>query len=246
MDPKFILISEEIIKRIKEGDLAPGDKVPSENELIKTFKVSNTTARKSLLNLETLGWVRRIKGKGTFVLNRTGDHKIVRTLGSVESTRRGFNESLSQEGFVPKNIVIEKTILQEGISTMIQHKQLTLEGPVLKIRILRYADDDILKDETRYISLKQCPKIERLSPEISFFKTYEQTYHIKIKTIEQTLKTTIFDTSTPDNYFENDKPLPIFILDGAVIAEDGNIIEIEHSFYTGDKYQFGIIAHPNY
>lgn len=246
MAPKFIFISEAIIRRIKDGDLVPGDKVPSENELIKTFKVSNTTARKSLLNLETLGWVRRIKGKGTFVLNRTGDHKIARTLGSIESTRKGFNESLSQEGFEPKNIVIEKTILQEGISTMIQHKQLTLEGPVLKIHILRYADDEILKDETRYISLTKCPRIERISPEISFFKTYEQTYNLKIKNIEQTLKTTIFDTNTPNNYFENDQPIPIFILDGAVIADDSNTIEIEHSFYRGDKYQFGIIAHPDY
>ncbi|TJZ59930.1 GntR family transcriptional regulator [Sphingobacterium olei] len=246
MSSKFISISEEIIKRIKDGDLIPGDKVPSENDLIKTFNVSNTTARKSLLNLETLGWVRRIKGKGTFVLNRTGEHKIVRTLGSIESTRKGFNESLSQEGFEPKNIVIEKTILQEGISTMIQHKQLTLEGPVLKIHILRYADDEILKDETRYISLTQCPKIERVSPEISFFKMYEQTYNLKIKNIEQTLKTVIFDENTPENYFENEAPIAIFILDSAVIADDGNIIEIEHSFYSGDKYQFGIIAHPNY
>ena len=36
MKPKFVKISEQIINKIKAGELLPGDKVPSENELIVT------------------------------------------------------------------------------------------------------------------------------------------------------------------------------------------------------------------
>jgi GntR family transcriptional regulator len=74
MTPKFISISENIIEKIKKGELLPGDRIPSENELIKQYAVSNTTARKSLLEIESKGWAQRIKGKGTFVLNRTPGH----------------------------------------------------------------------------------------------------------------------------------------------------------------------------
>lgn len=246
MKPKFISISDHIINQIKGGELIPGDKVPSENELIKKYKVSNTTARKSLLRIETLGWARRIKGKGTFVLNRTGEHQLIRTLGSIESTRKGFNESLSLEGFEPKNIIIEKIVLPDGISAEIQRKHFIISGPVLKIHLLRYADDEILKDETRFISLTLCPRIERLSPEISYFKTYEQVYHLQIRDIAQTLKTTIFHPASANNNFEVQEPIPVFALNGAVISKSGDVIEIEQSFYRGDKYEFGIIAHPDY
>ena len=51
MKPKFITISESIIEKIRQNELLPGDKVPSENELINTYNISNTTARKCLLEI---------------------------------------------------------------------------------------------------------------------------------------------------------------------------------------------------
>ncbi|MBA9077144.1 GntR family transcriptional regulator [Rufibacter quisquiliarum] len=246
MKPKFISISEEIIEKIKSGELLPGDKVPSENELIKTYHISNTTARKTLLEVENNGWARRIKGKGTFVLNRSSDHHVMRTLGSLDMTRRGFNENLKAEGFTPKNIIIEKTILKEGISSDIVGKHLIMEGPVLKIHQLRYADDDLMKDEIKYISLTLCPKIDRLSTEISYFKVYEDNYNLKISDIKQTLSVDIMQPAAPNNNFDTKAPIPIFVLDSAVLADTGKVIEIERSLYRGDKYKFAIAVNPEY
>ena len=58
---KYLEISNHIISLIESGELQPGDQVPSENELIKTYNVSNTTARKALLDIEIRGWASRIK-----------------------------------------------------------------------------------------------------------------------------------------------------------------------------------------
>lgn len=246
MKPKFITISEEIIEKIKDGELMPGDKVPSENELINDYKISNTTARKCLLEIESKGYARRIKGKGTFVLNRTVEHRLVRTLGSINSTRRGFNEGIKAEGFTPKNIIIEKVILNEGISSEIVGKHYIIDGPVLKIRQLRYADDILMKDETRYVSLKLCPRIDRLSTEISYFKIYEEEYKLNISDIKQTLSVDILEASSPENNFEADKQIPVFILDSVVLCDGEKVVEIERSFYHGDKYKFAIVASPEY
>ncbi|WPU95506.1 GntR family transcriptional regulator [Mucilaginibacter sabulilitoris] len=246
MEPKFISISDGIIERIKKGELLPGDKVPSENELISTYKISNTTARKCLLEIESKGWARRIKGKGTFVLNRTVEHQLLRTLGSIDSTRKGFDESLRAEGFTPKTVIIEKIILDDGISSNIMGKHYIIEGPVLKIHQLRYADDILMKDETRYISLKLCPKIDRLPSDISFFKVYEDQYKIKITDIKQTLSVDILDPQQEINNFEIDNQIPVFILDGVVLCQSEKVIEIERSYYRGDKYKFAIIANPEY
>jgi len=246
MKPKFLELSERIIEKIKEGELLPGDKVPSENELIKKYKISNTTARKVLLEIESRGWVRRIKGKGTFVLNRTQEHKLLRTLGSIDATRRGFDDYLKAEGFKPKNVILEKTILKEGVSSDVNGKHFIIEGPVLKIHQLRYADDDVMKDELRFVSLKLCPRIDRLPTEISYFKIYETNYHLKISDIKQTLSVDILSADTPNNNFDNDHSIPVFLLDSVLLCNGDQVLEIERSFYRGDKYRFSIIVNPVY
>lgn len=246
MKSKFIALSDSIIEKIKAGELLPGDKIPSENELIKKYKISNTTARKILLEIESKGWGRRIKGKGTFVLNRTPEHHLLRTLGSIEATRRGFHDYLIAEGYTPKNIILEKTILKEGVSSEVSGKHYIIEGPVLKIHQLRYADDELMKDEVRYISLNLCPKIDRLSTEISYFKIYENTYHLRITEVKQTLSVDVLSKETPNNNFDSPSPIPLFVLDSVLLCKTDQVLELERSYYKGDKYKFSIVVSPVY
>jgi GntR family transcriptional regulator, transcriptional repressor for pyruvate dehydrogenase complex len=66
-------ISESIIQQIREaifaGLLQPGDKLPSERELVKTFGVSKATMREALRSLEVLGFleIRQGVSGGAFV-----------------------------------------------------------------------------------------------------------------------------------------------------------------------------------
>jgi GntR family transcriptional regulator len=242
--PKYIQISKEIIQQIENGDFQPGDKIPSENELIKIYSISNTTARKSLLELELNGWVNRIKGKGTFVINRSEDKHITRVLGSFLAMKESFSGNLIKEGFTPKKITLEKTILNDGISSQINNRHYIIEGPVLKMRRLRYANDILLKDETKYISLQLCPKINMVDLDQSLIKIYQEKYDLDLNHVERTMGNTIFYPADANNYFENEQPIAIFILDGAIFSENGEIVEIENSFYRGDRYKFSIISKP--
>lgn len=246
MKAKFLELSDRIIDKIKLGELLPGDKIPSENELIKNFTISNTTARKVLSDIESKGWARRIKGKGTFVLNRNQEHKLLRPLGSIDATRRGFHDYLLAEGFTPKDIILEKTIIREGVSSEVNGKHYIIEGPVLKVHQLRYADNDLMKDEVRFISLTLCPRIDRLPTEVSYFKTYETHYHLQISDVKQTLSIDILTTETPDNNFESNSSIPVFLLDSVLLCNSEQVLEIERSYYRGDKYKFAIIVNPAY
>ncbi len=243
--PKYLEISNEIIRSIEAGEYLPGDKIPSENELIKKYKTSNTTARKSLLETELKGWVTRIKGKGTFVLNRSEDKHLTRQLGSIYATRMGFDENLKHEGFSPKNIILEKTILEAGISADIGGRRFIIDGPVLKVHILRYSNDILMKDETRYISLTICPKINLKEQYKPHFKIYEDDYGLILEDIRQSISVAILQPESPDNYFETGSPLAVFILDGAIFSNGSKVVEIEKSFYRGDKYKFSLNTRPD-
>lgn len=65
--PKYAELYNWITGLIESGKLSAGDRIPSENELIAKFGVSNTTARRTLLELKNSGWVRKVRGSGTFV-----------------------------------------------------------------------------------------------------------------------------------------------------------------------------------
>lgn len=65
--PLYVQIESLIRNKILNGQLELGEKLPTEDELIKQFGVSHITIRKSLSNLEREGLVIRNRPKGTFV-----------------------------------------------------------------------------------------------------------------------------------------------------------------------------------
>jgi GntR family transcriptional regulator len=57
-----------LLKMIRSGEVRPGDRMPTEAELVESYAVSRTTARRALDELRRQGLVAREPGKGTFVL----------------------------------------------------------------------------------------------------------------------------------------------------------------------------------
>ena len=65
--PMHMIISEKLRKQIQNGVYAPGDQLPSEFDLGRTFGVSRTTVRRAIATLTGLGLVTTQQGKGVFV-----------------------------------------------------------------------------------------------------------------------------------------------------------------------------------
>jgi DNA-binding FadR family transcriptional regulator len=65
-----VQLVRELSRRIARGELKPGDKLPSEQDLIGAFKVSRTVVREALSSLKSDGLVSTQQGVGAFVLQR--------------------------------------------------------------------------------------------------------------------------------------------------------------------------------
>ena len=63
----FEPVAEKLIAQIREGRIAPGEKMPSEYELCTHYALSRSSIRKALDCLEQKGLIRRQPGIGTFV-----------------------------------------------------------------------------------------------------------------------------------------------------------------------------------
>ena len=66
--PKYKQIYTRLRNALASHEYAPGDKLPSENELVEQFGASRPTVSRALAQLENEGLVERKAGSGTFVL----------------------------------------------------------------------------------------------------------------------------------------------------------------------------------
>ena len=61
------LVAEQIIDLIRRGRIKPGDKLPSEHEMTKRFRISRISLREAMKLLEAKGYVESRHRKGKFV-----------------------------------------------------------------------------------------------------------------------------------------------------------------------------------
>jgi GntR family transcriptional regulator len=231
--PKYFQISREVIARVQSGKLKPGALAPSENEIIEKYKVSNTTARKALHEMEKAGWVTRIKGKGTYVRNNTIERSINRIFG--------FTKNMLEAGRKPSTKLIGFHLRDSDHTRTINGREYTLKGPFCEIERLRCADGIPMMKETRYISLQFCPDIHRKDLEHSLFNIYEKSYGIQMMEFNQMLSTVLLEGDWL-KVFEISKPVPAFRVEGVTFCGKGMILEIEDAYYRGDIYRFSAKA----
>ncbi|WP_250213763.1 GntR family transcriptional regulator [Acrocarpospora catenulata] len=60
-------VADILAKRIENGELSPGDRVPSENEIKNEYGVAQMTARRVHRELRERGLVHTVPGEGSFV-----------------------------------------------------------------------------------------------------------------------------------------------------------------------------------
>ena len=231
--PKYFSISQDIIKLIKRGKLMPGMRIPSENEIIDKYRVSNTTARKALHELKAGRWVVKIKGKGTFVHGQG----VVRSVDRILS----FTRNMIEAGYTPSTKVLHHGVLVKGYSEYINGRRYSMKGPVYKIHRLRFADDIPMMLEVRYISLALCPGIDKVDLTKSLYSAYREKYGHELTEIHQMLSTDLIESEAA-SFFDLHKPTPGFFVDGVTFCGREIILEMEKSIYRGDKYTFAVRA----
>jgi DNA-binding GntR family transcriptional regulator len=78
VDPAYLQIADDLRDRILSGDLAAGDKLPSESDLMRDYNVSRTVSKMAINVLRSEGLISSHPGKGSFVRAA----RDVRRLGS--------------------------------------------------------------------------------------------------------------------------------------------------------------------
>lgn len=143
-----------IVKRnISAGTLLPGDLLPSEADLCRTFDISRSTVRQAIGALEADGLVVRKQGRGTFV----AEPKMRRKTETVYS----FTSEINAMGMTPSSTLIDFEVIDPTPDII---KVLELTSPdtkVYRFTRIRNVDGEPLILETSFYPQFIYPKLTR-------------------------------------------------------------------------------------
>ncbi|MGX7064637.1 GntR family transcriptional regulator [Enterococcus cecorum] len=165
----------DLLKEKIETELEPNTKLESERELSNRYGLSRTTVRLALQELEKMGYIYRIHGKGTYVSDLS---KVGRNITSPYS----FTEQTKASGKIPKTIILEFEIV-EANKYFANKLQVSLGEPLYKIKRLRLANDEPMMLERTYLPVKKfwnltIDLLETKPLYDLFAQDYNQTIHI--------------------------------------------------------------------
>lgn len=100
--PLYVQLEQILHERIVSGQWAPGQRIPSENELNKMFGLSRMTVRGVLTKLVGDGLLVRVPGKGTYVATPK--------ISTVSPAYRGVREQLESQGYETSTRLISLTL----------------------------------------------------------------------------------------------------------------------------------------
>jgi GntR family transcriptional regulator len=112
--------------------LLVGERLPSERELAERFEVSRMTLRQALDQLQSEGWLERIRGSGTFTRRPTV---------AMGPTLTSFTEDMSTRNLVASSRLLGFTRSVAEASVQ-QALRLPEGGEVVWMERLRFADDE--------------------------------------------------------------------------------------------------------
>lgn len=135
--PKYAVVKQAILEKIKKRQWQVDEKLPSEEELASFHQVSTITVRKALAELAFEGYVNRIKGKGTFVSPPKIPEKGSNLIALILSAEDYHDASYMQ---IIKGA--QKTVSDYGYSLIIEwsDESLEVEQEIIKKMLSRDVD----------------------------------------------------------------------------------------------------------
>ncbi|WP_067842832.1 GntR family transcriptional regulator [Amphibacillus sediminis] len=226
--PKYKIIEDYILQKIKGGEYQKGSPIETEQELIDKFKVSRVTVRQATNNLVAKGFLSRSQGSGTFVTNQ----KVVERSTNIKS----FTEEMRESGKQASTEIIEFKVTPAN-DDIAKKLSINKGEPIYFIKRLRKADDVPMMLETNYMDVKVYPNLsyDKMSKskyrfiEESTQETIDHSHHIVVP---------IMPSEEVVKYFGCDPSTPVLKVLNSTYLSNGQLLDYTELILNGDEYQY--------
>jgi GntR family transcriptional regulator len=218
----YSIIKEKIASR----EWPVGSQIPTEDELCKTYDVSKATVRMAIADLVRDGYLKKLQGKGTFVMHAMPD------LGITMKTR--LTEDMLGEG-----VNARKEILMKGIKALPEDVKgyLKTDRDVYYILCKRVVNGEPAYLEETFIPLETVPDVEELEVcQMPFYELVQKKSEKKIFKVVQMIELTEISDDAA-SILKTDKSAPVLQLHRLLVAADGSPLAYTRLTGSGRKYK---------
>jgi len=212
-------VQERLREEIASGKLKEGDLIPSEQQLARTYGVSQGTARKAVLDLTQQGIFYRKQGKGTFVVFDKANRGRYRNFRFVD----GLNSELVNVnlGFVKIEVIPAK-------GEVAQHLHLRSGARVIRLDRMGKIADEFLVYTISYLPKHLYQGLEKYTAEDflknTLWKLQEIYFGIRVEKREEFISAVAADTEMA-RLLEVERGSPLLRLEVKLTSFSGDVVE---------------------
>jgi len=227
--PLYKQVYESILHQIREGNLQPGERLPSEHALSEQFGVGRSTIRRALSELVADGFVETVQGVGTFVEERR--------FPKTAQILYGFSQEIEQRGKNVTSQVLNKELITAD-AFLARRLQVQLGSEVVFLNRLRLIDGEPAAIERAYIPNSLFPAmLDHDFSRESLYEVFSDEYDMKPDHAEQEIRAELA-TERVANLLGLTLPAVVLIIHRETHAADGQVIEYVESEFRGDRFRF--------
>jgi GntR family transcriptional regulator len=234
--PRYIQAREALRDQIQLGQLEPGEKLPSEDQLAAQFGVSRMTMRKSLNGLIDAGLLYRRHGVGTFVTQSRVQRDHTRLTDFFENCR--------QSGRTPKAQVLYKEVIPAN-EEIAEALRLAPGEELIHIGTLRFVDDEPITFHDAYLPARLFPhlvsqKANELKLESQHVWQLIEQRGFNLTNVVERLEAQPA-TNEISSLLRIHEGAPILYGERVLYADDGTPLKYADCYNRGDRFSLTVI-----
>lgn len=231
--PLYYQLKEILLKHIERHEMKTGEPIPSEAELMNMFNISRPTVRQAVTELVNLGYLKKVRGKGTFVAKPKIKQEFTQRIIS-------FNEEMLLKGLTPSTTVLEARCIpaDEAIG---ERLQLESKAEVFHLKRLRFIDDEPIVVADSFIPIDRFPGLEKVDfANKSLYGVFNEKYKTRIKRVVRSIEVMVAGTQDARLLNTEKDQDPVHFFESIAFDQSDVPVEYTISRYRGDRSKFVI------
>jgi GntR family transcriptional regulator len=231
--PIYLQLREVIRKKINEGEFQPGTSIPSENELAAMYSINRLTVRNAMSKLVNEGVLKRVQGKGVYVVPDRVERDLEKLGGFVQVTREKKRTLQTRILIKAERNAGNKYALTFGIEP---------DERIFYIKRVSYTENEPVSLDEIHIPKYLTPNLENV--DLSVF-TLNQVYKlngINVVRANQTLDLTTLEPNDARTLGINSNAA-VMLFECTSFDEKERVVEFTRTYTRGDKCDFNVKFH---
>jgi GntR family transcriptional regulator len=229
--PLYCQLENILREKIETGEILPGQRLLTEQELSRQYQISRATVRQALAALVSEGLLYRKQGRGTFVTEKAQQTRAAKLTG--------FTEDLIHQGHRPEVQVLEKK-RAPAPDEVAHHLHLAPGAEVVRFKRLRRVGGVILSYVVNYVRSEYGEQIteEDLAGR-SMLRLLEEKVKVRLGTVHHAVEAMKADAEVA-GLLELLLQEPVLYIETLARSAEGHPVEVASSFFRADRYRYTV------